>query len=173
MKGLKICEKVMLILTVLIFALSPVLPAIAAENSKTVTPSFYTMIVVSTVTPVIYFFTLSMIIPFFFTENKTLKSLSLAAFTTAIIINIVAISSCTNKSTDELGIGAILALVGVILGVITLIFYVVLNYIENSVDAEEKLVRELEKWNSLKEKNIINEDEFLAKKQEILKKYAK
>jgi len=179
MKALKIVGKILLVLTVLLFAVALLLPAtqLAKAETGTVNPSFASIVVLAIIIPSIYYIILGLIIPFYFSNNYILKKLSYAALTAAIIINLVSFSNVIDAEVKNgiktIGIGSILGIVGSILGIIVLVLFLVLNYVEISYDYENKIISDLEKWNNLKEKNIISEEEFQMKKKEILKKYSK
>lgn len=181
MKILKIISKICVILAFVLFAIAPIMDSTSTDTTSSTTvvnPIVSTVITASIINSAYYYLFAGVgFVLILANINKLTKALGQGLLAADAMIGLVVFITInkdvaeTNTSSYTMGFGTILILVAAIV----YLTYAILDLVADAVNniAEQKTsmspaLAEIKQWKELLDENIINEEEFNIKKQEIL-----
>ncbi len=183
---LKIVRKVLFLLSVLLLGICLLLDgttttSLTTSSSSTANPAFSEIVILSGISVTIYLITLFLGAVINFSKNELASRIGFAMvgcsalealigfFNVCAAVNLASDSS--SSKTVSIGIGSILALVGVILfccAVVLYLFEMFVSGMDNTKSTDARIM-EVKKWKELLNEEIITREEFEAKRTEVLK----
>lgn len=186
-KGLDIARKLCFVLAAVLFLVSNFLPLFGKSKTSTSTYaglSYLTLVTVFSYVFLLITFVVGFVLVMFYSKkylaigsglNLISPITCLVVFLNVFILTASSTSSSTTDSSStsvslKIGVGAILMLVSIVLYIVSYVCYIISNLLvkeidDNDIDRRIELVKS---YKACKEEGIISEEEFQAKKNEIL-----